>query len=1064
MFMVPSGCFNIDTVKTWSFTASKKSLFGQSVMQFNHGSEKGVYVFSPLKDAEKRIFDGLFKCALMNTDSSLQCKMDNIPLAAGQGQGIRSVPYPVLSQHRNSDSILTCQQIKTRKKKSTTEELNGACFLQAYANGTVENRLYTDFEIINKTKEIMTKRKETLDNLNMNSNNNNNNNNNNKDEDDDEGGTEICIVLDGSGSIEEVDFMKAKNFTFNLMTKIWDKCSECEFAVVQYGEVIQTEFNIEESRKDSRSILEKVQNIKQLGNVTKTASALLHVLDTIYNENSGSKPSSTKIILVVTDGEIYKDPVNLSTVIKDTRMQSIERFSIGVGNVFNRRGAYQELKDIATDEDHIIRVDDYSKLDGLLSGLQQNIIGIEGTEGQSLGFDLAQAGFAAHVKDKDTMVLGVVGAFDWSGGLMIYPTSKDSRRGKFLNDSALAAGTAAYGYLGYSVTTAQGQHTFLYIAGAPRHSNVGKVFVFEEDITSHHYSETLKGEQLGSYFGHQLCALDVKSDGFVDFLLVGAPFYHIKGEEGRVYVYKLSVEGKFTLAQTMDQHYYPYARFGYSIAKIGDVNQDGYQDIAIGAPLEGRFEDTESFGSVYIYNSKADGIYPTPSQRIRAAEFKQKLQFFGQSVDGGLDLTEDGYPDIAVGSLGTVIVLRSRPVVEVKAYMQFTPEQIPLVYKDTTVEASLCFHIEPFNSQEFKKTNLNYNLDLDAYMEAKRIAFHDEASRNGMLYLLNVNCTKPIVLNVLPCIYDCFSDIIINVSYTLTSTDQKRDLPSPIMDFYKKNYTLSQLPYEKDCKNKTVCTPELHLTTEMSRKELIVGHTKDLTMSISLENTGDDSYMTNVTLIYPKNLQFNTIKPANNPNVKCYEFKRHHSLNSTMKCSIRHPVFKSSKEAFDIIWQLNEEMFSASEADILCMVSNMNGMSTPLHQKISLPVRHALKTVLNVQPSTLYVKIMPEPAAVQEIQYTFSVNGENQFDADLALELQIPVQIKHNTLSEISPIQTTQKSTLCTQKSQTCKCGNSSRTQNEEVLTCLVIRCNLTSLPEEFTVTAKLFLQTLQKF
>ncbi|XP_068129220.1 integrin alpha-E-like [Hyperolius riggenbachi] len=92
-------------------------------------------------------------------------------------------------------------------------------------------------------------------------------------------------------------------------------------------------------------------------------------------------------------------------------------------------------------------------------------------------------------------------------------------------------------------------------------------------------------------------------------------------------------------------------------------------------------------------------------------------------------------------------------------------------------------------------------------------------------------------------------------------------------------------------------------------------------MSISLENTGDDSYMTNVTLIYPKNLQFNTIKPANNPNVKCYEFKGHHSLNSTMKCSIRHPVFKSSKEAFDFIWQLNEEMFSASEADILCMVS-----------------------------------------------------------------------------------------------------------------------------------------------
>lgn len=46
--------------------------------------------------------------------------------------------------------------------------------------------------------------------------------------------------------------------------------------------------------------------------------------------------------------------------------------------------------------------------------------------------------------------------------------------------------------------------------------------------------------QVGSYFGSELCALDVDRNGITDYLLVGAPFFHIRGEEGKVYVYKLN--------------------------------------------------------------------------------------------------------------------------------------------------------------------------------------------------------------------------------------------------------------------------------------------------------------------------------------------------------------------------------------------------------------------------------------------------------------------------------------------------------------------------------------------
>jgi len=49
------------------------------------------------------------------------------------------------------------------------------------------------------------------------------------------------------------------------------------------------------------------------------------------------------------------------------------------------------------------------------------------------------------------------------------------------------------------------------------------------------------GAQVGSYFGPELCPFGVNCDGVTD-LLVGAPFYHIRGAEGRVYVYCLETK------------------------------------------------------------------------------------------------------------------------------------------------------------------------------------------------------------------------------------------------------------------------------------------------------------------------------------------------------------------------------------------------------------------------------------------------------------------------------------------------------------------------------------------
>uniref|UniRef100_A0A2D4HNG1 Integrin alpha-2 domain-containing protein n=1 Tax=Micrurus lemniscatus lemniscatus TaxID=129467 RepID=A0A2D4HNG1_MICLE len=87
------------------------------------------------------------------------------------------------------------------------------------------------------------------------------------------------------------------------------------------------------------------------------------------------------------------------------------------------------------------------------------------------------------------------------------------------------------------------------------------------------------------------------------------------------------------------------ARFGDSIANLGDIDNDGFEDVAIGAPQENDLE-----GSVYIYNGREDGISPTFSQRIQGHQISNSLRMFGQSISGRIDVDSNGYSDVAVGA------------------------------------------------------------------------------------------------------------------------------------------------------------------------------------------------------------------------------------------------------------------------------------------------------------------------------------------------------------------------------------------------------------------------------
>lgn len=72
----------------------------------------------------------------------------------------------------------------------------------------------------------------------------------------------------------------------------------------------------------------------------------------------------------------------------------------------------------------------------------------------------------------------------------------------------------------------------------------------------------------------------------------------------------LVLQNRFVYNGTLkDSHSYQNARFGASIASVQDLNQDSYNDVVVGAPLE----DNHA-GVIYIFHGFRGRLLKTPKQ------------------------------------------------------------------------------------------------------------------------------------------------------------------------------------------------------------------------------------------------------------------------------------------------------------------------------------------------------------------------------------------------------------------------------------------------------------------
>ncbi|XP_062576796.1 integrin alpha-4-like [Saccostrea cucullata] len=317
-------------------------------------------------------------------------------------------------------------------------------------------------------------------------------------------------------------------------------------------------------------------------------------------------------------------------------------------------------------------------------------------------------------------------------------------RSKVVQDTYLTGSLFGYsiapGNLG-GVT--QDKINFHFVVGAPGFSNKNGVigaFSVLQFGTAFQQVKQIEGMQVGGGFGQTLCIADVNGDKN-DEILVAAPNWFSMGDQGNQVIYDVGVvyvyygTGSASIiddtAQEIRGSLVRFSRFGTAISNIGDINKDGYNDIAIGAP----FENKE--GAVYIFNGGKTRLEDMYSQKIIGSRVKTGLQGFGWYISRtARDLDDNLHNDFVVGAYrsDTAVLLRTRNIIDVNCEISYTPDPIPLNSSGTfcNVDFNPCFNVSlcfNFTGEGINKTNIDFSITIDANETRKRAAMTNGSHR-----------------------------------------------------------------------------------------------------------------------------------------------------------------------------------------------------------------------------------------------------------------------------------------------------------------------------------------------
>uniref|UniRef100_A0A8C5A8M3 Integrin, alpha 3b n=1 Tax=Gadus morhua TaxID=8049 RepID=A0A8C5A8M3_GADMO len=343
---------------------------------------------------------------------------------------------------------------------------------------------------------------------------------------------------------------------------------------------------------------------------------------------------------------------------------------------------------------------------------------------------MCNLGISGGITGSDVYI-GSPGSFTWQGNVHITWRNPDPNSAWDSDDKQFGRLKKNYNnYMGYSVLQDMkllSRDNYTLVTGSPRDESKGSVTLASTNNKILQQLLVIPGQQVGSYFGNSLAITDLNNDDWKD-LIVGAPYYFDRSKDhgGAVYVY-MNENGSFRKEPSMVLKGPVSSAFGFALAAIGDVDQDGFQDFAVGAP----FHET---GKVYIWMGSNEGITEKYSQVIEGKSVGDgNFKTFGYSLNGGMDMDDNSYPDLLVGSMDDPNVWRSvvwecPNAVQQKreAYRGVTRQNVLVcmvcLMSHFTVCVFLQFH---FHKECGSDNNCDSNLQLTAEKDLDQVLQYD---------------------------------------------------------------------------------------------------------------------------------------------------------------------------------------------------------------------------------------------------------------------------------------------------------------------------------------------------
>ncbi|OXB80172.1 UNVERIFIED_CONTAM: hypothetical protein H355_011630 [Colinus virginianus] len=520
--------YNVGLLKAKIFSGPSREQFGYTVQQFINEQGKWLLVGSPWSGYPVNRTGDIYACPVGTPKTT--CKKLNL-------QALINIPNVTeikedmnlgltLIQNSKTGGFLTCGPLWAQQ-----------CGSQYYATG-VCSEISPNFQILRSFSPAVQKCSSVID---------------------------IVVVCDESNSIYPWDAVRAflKKFVQGLDIGI----NKTQVGLIQYANNPRVVFKLNEYQTKDDVVNATEKTFQQGGDLTNTFKAIDYARQHAFSPESGGRPTATKVMVVVTDGESH-DGSNLKTVIGKCNEDNITRFGIADVLLLGAVGAYDWSGTVVQETSNRVTTFPSSVFEKILQDRNHS----------------SYLGYSVAVLSTQNSVYFVAGAprSNYTGRVVVYDVDSQVDVNK---DSV----------------------TDVLLVGAPMFMNdlkkeEGRVYVFsitkdrDENDTCQRdgfkgildQQELLEGPQgsENARFGSAIAALtDIDLDGFND-VVIGAPLEN--QNSGAIYIYngfQKTIRTKYSQKILgSDSAFGKQLKFfGRSVDGHRDLDDNDITDVSVGA-------------------------------------------------------------------------------------------------------------------------------------------------------------------------------------------------------------------------------------------------------------------------------------------------------------------------------------------------------------------------------------------------------------------------------------------------------------------------------------------------